>query len=125
MVTSQQLVLLVVAGIGGLSGLAALVNAVFQRRKVGADATVVVVAAARELVDPLRRELATERADHVRELALAEQQVLAFRREMEQAINEARELRVQLAIARREADELRTRIHDLEAERGHGRGGGR
>lgn len=115
MVTSQQVVLLVAAGIGGLTGLAALINAIFTRRKVGADATVVIAAAARELVDPLRKELATERAEHAHELALAEQQVLVFRHELEQAITEARELRAQLAIARREADSLRTRIHYLEA----------
>lgn len=111
--TSESLALVLAAVLGG-GTLASVVNAVLQRRKVGADATAVVIAAARELVDPLRQELANERAEHSRELEVEQEKVIRFRKEMDAALVEAQQLRNELALARVEADELR---RDREAYR--------
>lgn len=43
--------------LGGLSGIAAVINAVISRRKVGADAASVLTQAASGLVSDLRREV--------------------------------------------------------------------
>jgi hypothetical protein len=43
--------------LGGLSGMAAVINAVVSRRKVGADAASVLTQAASGLVSDLRREV--------------------------------------------------------------------
>lgn len=101
----------------------AIVQAISQRRKVGADATAVVTAAARELVDPLRKELAQEREDNAKEVAAERAKVAEMRQEMENAIKEARVLRKELHDARLEADAMRLerevfikRIRHLEAE---------
>jgi len=53
-------------GLGSAGSMA--INSMMQRKKIGADATVVVIAAARELVDPLRQELRNEREEHAREM---------------------------------------------------------
>lgn len=92
-------------GIGG--GLTAIINAVMQRKKIGADATSVVIAAARELVDPLRKELAQERKEHSEEVAEERKQVTTLRTETASALAEAQQLRRELAACRQMADELR------------------
>lgn len=92
-------------GIGG--AFTAIINAVVQRRKVGADATSVVIAAARELVDPLRKELSQERAEHATEIAQERKEVTNLRAETASALAEAQALREELAACRRLADELR------------------
>lgn len=97
----------VLAALGFGGAVVAVVNAVSQRRKVGADATSVVTAAARELVDPLRRELANERAEHAREVEVERMKVAEVREELAQALTEAKSLRNELAMARVEADALR------------------
>lgn len=102
----ETLVLVLAAALGG-GTIAAVVNSISQRRKVGADATSVVTAAARELVDPLRRELNAERAEHSREVEMERQKVSEVRVELAAAIKEAQHLRGELAMARVEADELR------------------
>lgn len=108
----------------GLGGVAvAVVNTVAQRRKVGADATSVVTAAARELVDPLRRELATERAEHSAEIAEGRVKVREIRDELDRALDEAKNLRMELAAVRVELDDSweqvangKRRIRELESE---------
>ncbi len=94
--------LLAALGFGG--ALVAVVNAVFQRRKVGADATAVVTAAARELVDPLRKELANERATHAAEVEMERQKVAEVREELQAMTEEAKALRQELGEVRRELD---------------------
>lgn len=89
-------------------------KALSQRRKVGADATAVVIAAARELVDPLRKELATEREEHAREVEKERAKVALVRAELTAALDEAKYLRNELAMARVEADALR---REREADR--------
>jgi septal ring factor EnvC (AmiA/AmiB activator) len=108
----------------GLGGVAvAVVNTVAQRRKVGADATSVVTAAARELVDPLRRELATERAEHTAEIEQGRVKVREIRDELDRALDEAKNLRMELAAVRVELDDSweqvargKRRIRELENE---------
>ena len=125
----QPLALLVVAILGG--GVTTAIKALFDlrpmRSKANADdasGTSMVVAAARELVDPLRAELAAERADHATEVAVERQKVAEVRAELNSALAEAKELRNELAMARVEADALRrerevdrARIRELEAEK--------
>lgn len=127
----EQLGLVLIALLSGGS-VVALINAIAQRRRVGseaakngADVTSVVIAAARELVDPLRQELAAERAEHekemtvlrkrhARDIAQEHEKVNRFRESMDEALREAHALRGELALARVEADELR---RDREAYR--------
>lgn len=97
--------LIAALGLGG--AIAAAVNAIVQRRRIGADTTAVITAAARELVDPLRKELATERAEHAAELDLGRRRLEQMREELASAMDEARALRSELAAARSEADALR------------------
>jgi chromosome segregation ATPase len=118
--TNSDIALMAAALLTG-GTIVAVVNAVAQRRKVGADATAVVTAAARELVDPLRKELAQERADNADEVAEERRKVAAMREEASAALEEARALRTELHEARLEADRLRrereadkARIRELE-----------
>jgi protein tyrosine/serine phosphatase len=114
MTAAELATILAALGFGG--ALVAVVNAVFQRRKVGADATAVVTAAARELVDPLRRELANERAEHSREVAAERMKVAQVRDELAAALVEAQNLRNELAMARVEADALRRDREEYRAK---------
>lgn len=102
-----NLIYLLAAILGG-GTLASIGNSIIQRRKVGADSTSVLTAAARELVDPLRQELANERRDHAEELELEHQKVIQVRDELAAALAEAHALRQELAMARVEADALRS-----------------
>jgi protein tyrosine/serine phosphatase len=106
----------VLAALGFGGAFVAVVNAVSQRRKVGADATSVVTAAARELVDPLRRELANERAEHAREVEAERMKVAQVRAELDAALREAKDLRNELAMARVEADALRRDREEYRAK---------
>lgn len=105
MSAAELATLLAALGFGG--ALVAVVNAFSQRRKVGADTTAVVTAAARELVDPLRKELALERAEHAKEIEAERRKVAEMRAELEACTEEAKVLRNELAMARVEADALR------------------
>lgn len=108
---------------GGLgAAVAAVIYALVQRRKVGADATAVVTAAARELVDPLRKELALERAEHAAEIEIERKKVHEIRGMLDDAMGDVRELRKELTLTRLEMNDLRTenarykrRIRELEA----------
>lgn len=110
--------------LGALLGggtLVAVINAVAQRRRVQGDTTAVVTAAARELVDPLRKELAAEREHRAHEVESERERFAAMRVELQGALAEAKALRNELAMARVEADALRrerevyrARIRELE-----------
>jgi tRNA U34 5-carboxymethylaminomethyl modifying GTPase MnmE/TrmE len=73
---TPELILTVLVAMGLFSGAGYGLKALLERRalrsKAGSDdatAAAVVSAAARELIDPLRKELAQERADHIEEMA--------------------------------------------------------
>lgn len=111
----------VVVALFGGGAITGVISAILQRRKVGADATAVITAAARELVDPLRKELATERSEHAKEIEVQRVNVTRLGEELEAAVSEARTLRRELVAARVEADALRSererdraRIRELE-----------
>lgn len=113
----------VVAALFGGGAVSGIVSAILQRKKVGADATVVITAAARELVDPLRKELALERQEHSAEVEAERVKVKQVRKELSEALEEARVLRNELAAARVDADALRrerekdhARIRELEVQ---------
>lgn len=113
----------ILVALGLLSGIGLGVKAWYERRQLAATAasadataTAVVTAAARELVDPLRRELAQERADHAGELDEERSKVAALRRELQEAWEEARALRAELASLRRDSDSLRTENARFRAE---------
>lgn len=112
---TSAIVAAVVASLGIGGAVAAVINGLMQRRKIGADATVVVIAAARELVDPLRKELQTERAER----AVEERDYLAkiafIRAELETCAREAKVVRAELA-------EVRRSIRHLVAQRDAGAG---
>ncbi len=111
---TPELIAVILAAVFSGGAITSVVSSISQRRRVGADATAVVTAAARELVDPLRRELATERSEHAEELEMERQKVREVRAELAAAHDEARELRNELAMARVEADALR---REREADR--------
>lgn len=120
MTTSDVALLLTALGLGAV--LQSVIAAVSQRRKVGADTMSVLTAAARELVEPLRKELAQERAEHSAELNMEQEKVREVRSELRAALDEVSELRDELAAARREAEQMRrereldhARIRELEA----------
>lgn len=103
----------VIAAIGLPTVIGLAVKAFYERRMIAAQAansdasaTAVVTAAARELVDPLRQELAEVRAE-AREGVMAERKRLKeVQAELQQALNEARDLRVELSKMRVELDQL-------------------
>lgn len=104
---TPETIALVLTSLGLGGGIVEALRAISQRRKIGADAVAVISAAASELVEPLRRELANERREHALELEAERKKVAEVRDELGQALEEARELRGELAMARVEADELR------------------
>lgn len=105
-----------IAIIGAVGALGAVVNAVFQRRKIGADATAVVTAAARELVDPLRKELATERAENAAEALERGKAIALVLADLDAASEQAHRLRDELEDCRRELDILRRVSHQATTE---------
>lgn len=127
---AEQLTLLVTAILSG--GIWQAAKALIERKSLSksldakgnvddANATATVIAAARELVDPLRKELAEERRSHGEEIEVERAMVAEVRAELASARAEARELRAELALARVEADNLRrerevdrARIRELE-----------
>lgn len=114
--TTQDVALLLSAlGLGAI--LNSVVKALSDRRKLGADTTSILTSAARELVEPLRKELAAERAErvaehqeHVQELAAERAQVTQLKRDLDVALDECRTLRRGLAAAHDELTRLRARL---------------
>lgn len=113
----------ILVALGLLGGIGLGIKAILDRRslqaKAGSDdasAASVVAAAARELIDPLRRELAQERAEHAEEIALERKKVAAMRRETEAALNDVTTLRATLRRALEEVEKYKTRNLELERE---------
>lgn len=122
--TIENVALLISAlGLGAV--LNSVVKAVSEKRKIGADATSVLTAAARELVEPLRQELKTERAEraqeheqHVRELKQEREQAAQLRAELDDALSDCRHLRDELHEARTEIEQLRAELSAARPEHG-------
>jgi hypothetical protein len=102
---------MVAVGLAGGIGLG--VKAFYERRQLsaradsdGASATAVITAAARELVDPLRRELQAQRAEHLEQLAAERAKYAILRAELNQDLELARDtahrLRLELIELRQE-----------------------
>ena len=113
--------LTIVVGLGLLGAIGAAIKAVLDRRGLTAravsdeaTATSVLTAAARELVDPLRKELALEREQHSKEIAELRRQAKAILSDLSECRDEARELRADLTKPRRENTRLRARVVELE-----------
>ena len=113
--------LTIVVGLGLLGAIGAAIKAVLDRRGLTAravsdeaTATSVLTAAARELVDPLRKELALEREQHSKEIAELRRQTKAILSDLSECRDEARELHADLTKTRRENTRLRARVVELE-----------
>jgi hypothetical protein len=131
---SEELVLGIIAGLGLLGGVGLGIKAIIERAvlkaRAGVDdasATEVVTRAARELIDPLRKELATERAEHAEELAeqrrekqeLREahrQQVEDERKAAAEAARRAEAIQKQLAEVSEEVTHLRAALAETQAQ---------
>ncbi len=103
----------VIAAVGLPTVIGLAVKAFYERRMIAAQAansdasaTAVVTAAARELVDPLRQELAEVRAEAREGVIVERKRLKEVQAELQQALNEARDLRVELSKMRVELDEL-------------------
>jgi chromosome segregation ATPase len=137
--TNVQVAVAILAALGLLGGIGSGIKAWLDRSSIRSKsnlddttATINLAAAAREMLDPLRKELAQERAEHSAELEAERVKVRQVRAELASALEEAKELRGELAMARVEADELRrdreryrekdrlqaARIRDLERRLG-------
>ena len=113
--------LTIVVGLGLLGAIGAAIKAVLDRRGLTAravsdeaTATSVLTAAARELVDPLRKELALEREQHSKEIAELRRQAKAILSDLSECRDEARELCADLTKTRRENTRLRASVVELE-----------
>lgn len=104
-----------------LTGLGLGVKAILERRNLSAkadsdeaSATSVLAAAARELVDPLRKELALEREEHAAEVARMRQQAKALSNDLTKCESQLTRLRKSVEDAWAENERLRNRIIELE-----------
>lgn len=84
-----------------------------------ASATAVLAAAARELVDPLRKELALEREEHAAEVARMRAQAHALSRDLTECQGQVTQLRRSVESAWAENERLRKRIVELELFHGN------
>lgn len=141
-VTPEEIAL-VLSALGGGAVINSVVNALKDRKKVGADTVSVLTATARELVEPLRAELNAERAEraadhqrhiadltaeraertqdharHIEELRQERAAVAHVRTELDGALSEARGLRSELADARQQLAEAYDEITELRARFG-------
>lgn len=112
----------VIAALFGGGAITGIGSAILQRRKVGADATAVITEAARELVDPLRKELATERSENAKEVEAQRMKVARLTKELEAVEATLRVIRAELVecradldVMRRERERDRARIRELES----------
>lgn len=126
----SELALALVVGLGLLGGLGWGIKAFIDRKVIAAtaasnqaSATAVITAAARELVDPLRRELAAERDEQAQRVEAERRKLAEMRAELEAAIEESQTLRSGLHEMRDEMQELqrenqayRRRNAELERE---------
>ena len=119
--TPASTLLTIVVGLGLLGAIGAAIKAVLDRRGLTAravsdeaTATSVLTAAARELVDPLRKELALEREQHAKQVAGMRQEVKAIMADLSECREEARQLRADLEETHEEKKRLRARVVELE-----------
>lgn len=118
---NQDVILLLSAlGVGAI--LREVVVAFLQRRKLGADAVVLINAAAADSVSWMRRELAAERAEHTAEIAENDAKVADLSDQLEACATQVQKLRAQLALATTDVEQLharhardQARIRELEA----------
>jgi len=110
----------VIVALGLLGGIGYGIKAWYERKLLratasgtDATATAVIVAAARELVDPLRAELATERRERAMEAEADRRKLAEVRVELENAIRDAQELRQELVKMRQEVMRLQARLNEL------------
>lgn len=110
---TSEIVLSLIVGLGLLGGIGYGIKAFYERKLLRANAastdataTAVIVAAARELVDPLRAELAKERKEHAEEVEEEHQKLVEVRGELEQAIDDCRLLRRELGAVRLELERV-------------------
>lgn len=111
----------IIVGLGLLGAIGAAIKAFLDRRGLSAKAdsdeataTAVLAAAARELVDPLRKELALEREEHAAEVARMRQQAHALSRDLTECQGQVTQLRKSVESAWAENERLRNRIIELE-----------
>jgi chromosome segregation ATPase len=124
--------LVTIAAMVGLPAIVGLVvKAVIERKQITANAantdataTATVIAAARELVDPLRKELREVREEAYEGVRVERAKVAELRAELQGANQEVRELRTALAEVRAELSrchkanvEYRARIAQLEGDK--------
>ncbi len=110
----------VIVALGLLGGIGYGIKAWYERKLLratasgtDATATAVIVAAAPELVDPLRAELATERRERAMEAEADRRKLAEVRVELENAIRDAQELRQELVKMRQEVMRLQARLNEL------------
>lgn len=118
------------AGLGLLGGIGLGIKAFLERRTLSAtaeatrakggndDATAasIVAAAARELIDPLRRELATERAENIEEVRRERQMVRLLQDELDKASQDVSTLRATLRRAMSEVQETKALIAEKDRQ---------
>lgn len=121
---TPSLLITVLAGLGLLGGVGLGIKAILERRtlnatakastsKAGSDdatAASIVAAAARELIDPLRQELATERAENAIDVQRERDKVHLLQAELDTAARDAAALRSSLNQAMAQVDDLQARL---------------
>lgn len=131
-----SLVLAIFAGLGLLGAVGAGGKAYLERKLIQANAsnqnataTSVVVEAARELVDPLRKELYEERQArdrerllHSREVDLEQHKVTSLRRDLDEVQALADRLEAQLRQANLDVEMLRGKLLEVQKENEYLRG---
>ena len=121
MTLSALVTALVALGVPAMVGLGA--KAWYERKLLraqaqnsDASATAVVTAAARELVDPLRKELAEVRAEARAEVEVERKKVRQVRDELQQALEEVQQARKEVQALRVELAHVRTELDACHAE---------
>lgn len=127
---NPSLALAIVVGLGLLGGIGLGIKALLDRKGLQATARAtnskaeaetataasILTAAARELIDPLRQELAQERAEHADEIDEEHKRVASLRRDTEAAQHDVRVLRAALRRALEEVERHKRRVLELERE---------
>jgi TolA-binding protein len=119
----SEVALSLIVGVGLLGGIGLGIKAWYERRQLAAvansteaTATAVLVAAARELVDPLREELASERAAHAKEAEAERRKLIEVRKQLDSALDDCHHLRRELRKARGEIEDMHQELTQLQAE---------
>lgn len=127
---SASFMLAIVSALGLLGGLGYGIKALLERKTLNATASAtrakggndeanaasIVAAAARELIDPLRQELATERAENAIDVERERIKVRALQSELDRALIEVAALRAQV---RNTMDELNMALSTIADKERH------